>query len=280
MYNFFIEMSLTQWVLDFKDWNDPRLSDVQRVFNYLKRYPEELPQVTIPYIFQHYRKALSNDQIFHIMQKRIQKRGAEAAEHLYHLLENKKPEILQTQVIITMLSLGSPILFWKYFNPSGARVHHELNRPLYTALTQTQRKTYAPAALRLSGYLLEYLTAKQKTKQLCMIAVNTDGAALRLVPETKRSNAIVEAAVSQSASAMEFASLRQRIKFIEIAVMGSGRICDHHRQGAFSGKDWSRPWAKEVWDAIGLSRKKELHTKWRSQCKQDENDWHNDYASR
>jgi len=280
MYNFFIEMSLTQWVLDFKDWNDPRLSDVQRVFNYLKRYPEELPQVTIPYIFQHYRKAFSNDQIFHIMQKRIQKRGVAYAEHLYHSLESEKPEILQTQVVITMLSLGSPILFWKYFNPSGARVHHELNRPLYTALTQTQRKTYAPAALRLSGYLLEYLTAKQKTKQLCMIAVNTDGAALRLVPETKRSNAIVEAAVSQSASAMEYASLRQRIKFIDIAVMGSGRICDHHRQGAFSGKDWSRPWAKEVWDAIGLSRKKELHTKWRSQCKQDENDWHNDYASR
>jgi hypothetical protein len=113
-----------------------------------------------------------------------------------------------------------------------------------------------------------------------MIAVNTDGAALRLVPETKRTNAIVEAAVSQSASAMEYASLRQRIKFIEIAVMGSGRIYDHHRQGAFSREDWNRKWATDVWEEIGLSRKKELYTKWRSQCKQDENDWHNDYASR
>ena len=267
-------MSITQWVQDYADYADWKLTDAQRVLKYLDRYPDEAPGVIIPYVFNHYPDALSNKNVFQRLIIRIN--GLDDAEKLYHSLPD---DLLQEQVIISLLSLGAPLLFWKYFNPSGAGVHHEYVRELYTSLAPKQRKIYAVAALTLNGYLLQYLTPKQKTPELCMLAVKNDGSALGYVPERKRTDEIVEAAVSRSSSAMEYASEKQRLKFIELAVMGEGKI-GLRRIGGFSGNDWKRPWAKKVFKVIGVDRKKELYKLWKVQRKQDENDWHNDFNSR
>ena len=275
---FFIEMSLKQWVFG----RCQKITDVQRVLNYLNSLTEEDPTVTIPYIFQDCRMALSNDQIFNIMEKRIQNwiqiRGPNAADELYTSLNSENPEIIDDTGVIYMLSMAAPIIFWKYFNPAGKRVHNELHHNLYTALDPGQRKTYAAAALRLSGYLLEELAVKYRTKSLCMIAVTKDGPALKHVPTKIRTNKIVKAAISQSASAMEYATPVQRIRFIELAVMGSGEIFGHSRPGGFSKKDWTRPWAMEVWAALSDTRKEDLEKRWKKQREDDANRWHNDNA--
>jgi hypothetical protein len=277
---FFVEMSFKQWVEDYTDWSDPRLTNARRVLNYLQRYPDESPQNAIIYILKHYQKAFGNDQVRDIIQQRIKKLSEDAAEELYHYLENENPKVLKKQGFIHMLSLGAPILFWKYLNPSGARVHHEHHHRLYLALNNKQRETYAVDAVTLDGYLLQHLTPKQQTDELCLRAVKNDGFALSCVPTKKRSNIIVAAAVSRSASAMEYASKEQRIKFIEIAVMGTGQIWNHHRIGGFSTNDWNRPWANEVFRAIGQARKKELYKRWKTQRDNDANAWHNEQASR
>jgi len=264
----------TQWVQDYADYADWRLTDAQRVLKFLDRYPDEAPGVIIPYIFQHYPDALSDNNVFQRLIARID--GLDDAEELYHSLSD---DLLKEQVIISLLSLGAPLLFWKYFNPSGAGVHHEHVRELYMSLDPKQRKKYAVAALALDGYLLQYLTPKQKTLELCILAVRNEGYALRYVPKRKRTDKIVEAAVSRTASAMEYASKEQRVKFIELAVMGSGKM-GLHRIGGFSENDWKRPWAKEVFEAIGVDRKEELFKLWKVQRKQDEDDWHNDFNSR
>ena len=262
----------TQWVQDYADYADWRLTDAQRVLKFLDRYPDEAPGVIIPYIFQHYPDALSDNNVFQRLIIRIN--GLDDAEKLYHSLPD---DLLQEQVIISLLSLGAPLLFWKYFNPSGARVHHEYVRELYTSLTPKQRKIYAVAALTLGGYLLQYLTPKQRTLKLCMLAVKNDGYALGYVPERKRTDEIVEAAVSRSSSAMEYASEEQRIKFIELAVMGVEKS-GLRRIGGFSDNDWKRPWAKEVFKVIGVDRKKELYKLWKNQRKKDANAWHNNFG--
>ncbi len=278
---FFVEMSFfKQWVQDYTDWSDPRLTNARRVLNYLQRYPDEPPQNTILYIFKHYRQAFENDRVRDIIYKRIKTLSEDAAEELYQYLENENPDILKEQVIIHMLSLGAPILFWKYFNPSGAGVAHEYHRRLYMDLNKEQRETYAVDAVTLDGYLLQYLTPEQRTDELCLRAVKTDGAVLSYVPKEKRSDRIVAAAISQSASAMEYASKEQRIKFIEIAVMGTGQKWSHRRFGTFSTDDWKRSWAKEVFRSIGQARKKELYKRWKTQRDNDANAWHNEQASR
>ena len=269
-----------QWIQDHADWNDPRLTDVQRCLRYLKRYPDEHPRTTLPYLFKHFKEAVNSDRVLNILNQRIQNLGDAGAEELYNYLNENNPNLLKEQTYIHILSLGAPILFWKYFNPSGAGVGPEYVRGLFNRLTNKQKTIYAAAALRLSGYLLQFLNSKQKTNELCMIAVTTDGAALSYVPKNKRSDKIVAAAVSRSASAMEYASKEQRIKFIELAVMGSGQKWGHHRIGSFSEDDWKRTWAKEVFKSIGEARKTQLYNKWKEQRKNDANDWHNDYASR
>ena len=108
-------------------------------------------------------------------------------------------------------------------------------------MTKRQKNTYAEDALRLSGYLLQLLSAKQRTKKRCIIAVNTDGYTLQYVPKTKRTDEIVRIAIGNTASAMEFATKKQRIAFIELAVLGSGEMVGHHRIGGFSTDDWGRP---------------------------------------
>lgn len=265
-------MSITQWVQDYVDYADWNLTDAQRVLKYLDRYPDEAPGVIIPYIFNNYPDALYNKNVFQRIITRI--KGLDDAEELYHSLSD---DLLKEQVIITIMSLGAPLLFWKYFNPSGARVHHEYVRELYTSLTPKQRKIYAVAALTLGGYLLQYLTPKQRTLKLCMLAVKNDGYALGYVPKRKRTDEIVEAAVSRSSSAMEYASEDQRIKFIELAVMGVEKS-GLRRIGGFSDNDWKRPWAKDVFKVIGVDRKKELYKLWKNQRKQDANDWHNNFG--
>ena len=230
---------------------------------------------TLPYLFKHYPDALNNKDVLRLLNTSIQE--LEDPEELYHSMD---AAILKKSVIVIILSLGAPILFWKYFNPSGSVIHHEYIRPLFEKLTNSQRNTYAEAALRLSGYLLPLLTPKQRTKKRCLIAVKTDGYTLQYVPKTKRTDEIVRAAIKSSASAMEFASKNQRIEFIELAVMGPGQKWDHHRIGGFSTADWERIWAKEVFKVIGKARRDELYQRWKHQREDDENDWHNDYASR
>jgi len=264
----------TQWVQDYADYADWRLTDVQRVLKFLDRYPDEAPGVIIPYIFKHYPDALSDNNVFQRLIARID--GLDDVEELYRSLSD---ELLKEQVIISLLSLGAPLLFWKYFNPSGAGVHHEHVRELYTALAPKQRKTYAVAALTLDGYLLQYLTPKQRTLKLCILAVHNEGYALGYVPKKKRTDDIVKAAVSRAASAMEYASKEQRVKFIELAVMGSGKM-GLHRIGGFSENDWKSPWAEEVFEAIGVDRKEELFKLWKVQRDNDIDDWHNDFNSR
>lgn len=48
----------------------------------------------------------------------------------------------------------------------------------------------------------------------------------------------------------------------------------------FSENDWKSPWAKEVFEAIGVDRKKELLKLWKVQRDNDIDDWHNDFNSR
>lgn len=50
--------------------------------------------------------------------------------------------------------------------------------------------------------------------------------------------------------------------------------------GGFSENDWKSPWAKEVFEAIGVDRKKELLKLWKVQRDNDIDDWHNDFNSR
>jgi hypothetical protein len=265
-------MSFTQWVLDYADWNDPRLSDEDRGLRYLRRYPDEPVENHIKYLFNHYPEALDNTRVRSVLIKNIKKLSNEQVEELYGSLGVK---ILSLEVIVYILSLGAPILFWKYFNPAGRGISHEYIRPLFEGLTKHQRNTYAEDALRLSGSLLRLLTAKQRTKKRCIIAVNTDGYTLQYVPKTKRTDEIVRIAIGNTASAMEFATKAQRIAFIELAVLGSGEKVGHHRIGGFSSDDWVRPWAKEVFRTIGKDRRDELYRRWELQREDDANDWHN-----
>jgi len=268
-------MSFTQWALDVVDWKDPRLTDEGRGLRYLQRHPDESVSSTLPYLFKHYPDALNNKDVLRLLNTSIQE--LEDPEELYHSMD---AAILKKSVIVIILSLGAPILFWKYFNPAGKGVHHEYLRYLYTALNTNDRMTYAEAALSLDGKLLRYLTPKQKIPELCLLAVMNDGYVLKYVPKKKRTDEIVKEAVSRSSSAMEFASKKQRIEFIELAVLGSGQKWDHHRIGSFSTDDWKRPWAKEVFKVIGKARRDELYQRWKHQREDDEDAWHNDYASR
>lgn len=268
-------MSFAQWVLDVVDWNDPRLTDMERGLRYLQRHPDESVSSTITYLFKHYPDALGDHTLGQQLKQRIQE--LEDPEELYHSLD---AETLEDQAIISILSLGAPILFWKYFNPDGKRVHHKYLRGLYMSLDHKQRMTYAVAALSLDGELLQYLRPADKSASLCLIAVNYNGYALRHVPKKKRTDEIVEAAISRSASAMEYASKKQRIKFIDLAVLGSGQKLEHHRIGGFSSDDWNRKWTREVFKAIGKAHRNELYQRWIDQRKNDEDAWHNDYASR
>ena len=246
------------------------------IVEYLNRHTEEDPIVTIPYVLKHYQCALRDGNNYSIfwnsMREKIKRRGPEAAEQLYQDLLRENPGFLDERGFVVTLSRGAPILFWKYFNPSGKRVNSTYTRDLYTALTRNQRKTYASAALQLSGYLLQDLAVEYRTESLCMIAVTKDGPALIYVP--RKTDKIVKAAVSQSASAMEYATLAQRIKFIELAVMGSGKLFGDYRPGGFSEKDWDRPWAMEVWAALSDTRKEDLRKRWKKQRDDDEHRWH------
>tara|TARA_B100000780_G_C21098973_1_gene443377 strand:- start:856 stop:1662 length:807 start_codon:yes stop_codon:yes gene_type:complete len=268
-------MSFTQWVLDVVDWNDPRLTDRERGLRYLQRHPDESLSSTLTYLFKHYPNALGERNLCQLLKQMIQE--LEDPEELYRSLD---AETLEDQAIVSILSLGAPILFWKYFNPAGKRVHHKYLRGLYMSLDHKQRVTYAVAALSLDGELLQYLAPEHITLELCMLAVKNEGYALRHVPKKKRTNEIVEAAISRSASAMEYASKKQRIKFIELAVLGSGQKLEHHRIGGFSSDDWNRTWAKEVFKAIGKAHRNKLYQRWVEQRQNDEDAWHNDYASR
>jgi hypothetical protein len=269
---FFIEM-FAQFVSGCKDlWHGVTIVE------YLNRHTEEDPIVTIPYVLKHYQCALRDEYNYSIfwnsMREKIKRRGPEAAEKLYQDLLRENPGFLDDTGVVVTLSRGAPILFWKHFNPSGKRVNPVYIQDLYKALTPPQKKTYAAAALQLSGYLLQYLAVKYRTKSLCMIAVTKDGPALKHVPKKIKTNKIVKAAISQSASAMEYATPVQRIKFIELAVMGSGKIYGDYRPGGFSKKDWTRPWAMEVWAALSDTRKEDLKKRWKQQKRDDENRWH------
>lgn len=269
-------MSFKQWVTDHVDGINPALTDTQRAIRYLKRYPNEPVLTALPYLFNYYKQSLEERSVRRLLYKRLEKLSTRQVGELYRSLD---PNLFKEHIIVYILSKGCPIMFWKYFNPIGISIGFEHVNELFERLNRTQRSKYAEDALRISGYLLRYLTPRQRTKKRCMIAVQTNGAALHIVPKSKRSDEIVRAAISRSASAMQYASKTQRIEYIELAVMGPGQKWDHHRIGGFSPEDWERPWAIEVFKVIGKNRRNELYKRWEEQRKKDANDWHNDHAS-
>ena len=253
--------SIRQYVTGTSDTTDAKV--------YLENNPNIPPQKVIEYIVHHYPTALQHIQ--RQLHQRITDYATDEylATKMYQYIVHNVPEFLQQQENITMLSLSAPLLFWKYLYPLGYRVHHEYIRGLYESLNSKQQITYAELALSLDGYLLQYLPVKEKTEELCTVAVMMSGDALRYVPNAMRTDVIVQEAILNSASAMKYASPRQRKKFLHEAIFG--RLINEERRGGFSTNDWRKA---EWLDSMSPRQVHDLRKEWEQQQRDDASRWH------
>jgi hypothetical protein len=218
---------------------------------------------SIQEIYERFRNVLERHPVREKLKQRIIKYLTEdedqdaVAQELFEDIKRKCKDAIP--FVNDLLWSSNYLLFFN--NDELYSIYNTNLENMYKNLTREHQLEFAPKVFKTHGHLLRILNKEDRSKPLCIIAVQSFGISLKHVPENLKSKHLVTLAVQESGYALEYAPKTSvQRDLVCVAYKRAGRnILGHH-------------WFQTIFNKLTKAERQE--------CIQEEIDARNDAANK
>tara|TARA_B110001452_G_scaffold266415_2_gene273233 strand:- start:4767 stop:5585 length:819 start_codon:yes stop_codon:yes gene_type:complete len=183
------------------------------------------PSESIQEIYQRFRNVLERHSVREKLKQRIIKYLTEHEDQdavAQELFEDIKRNCKDAIPFVNDLLWSSNYLL--FFNNNELYSIYNTNlENMYKNLTREHQLEFAPKVFKTHGHLLRILDEEDRSKPLCINAVESFGPSLEHVPENLKSKHLVTLAVQESGYALEYAQKKFQRDLVCVAYKRAGR---------------------------------------------------------